>query len=84
MTLLQNRHLFKVIYPGYLWARNKRCLLSWVQRLAGPAGGTGDFCPGWSHQPGQKASFCPGWWLHPGQKVQPLLSRLVIPTRTKG
>ena len=43
--------------------------LSRVQRLAGPTWGTGAFCPGWSHQPGQKA---------------PLLSRLVAPPRTKG
>jgi len=31
------------------------------------------FCPGWSHQPGQKGwqkgSFCPGWCLQPGQKA---------------
>ena len=69
MTLLQNRPLFQVIYPGYLWARDKRWLLSRVQRLAGPAGETEAFCPGWRYQPGQKV---------------PLLSRLVTPTRTKG
>ena len=33
------------------------------------SGGTGAFCPGWRHQPGQK---------------DPLLSRLVAPTGTKG
>ena len=30
------------------------------------------FCPGWSHDPGQKDLFCPGWWLHPGQKGAPI------------
>src|SRR6185437_10353143 len=69
VTLLQNRPLFQAICPGSLWARDNRWFLSWVQRLAGPAWGTGGFCPGWRHQPGQKA---------------PLLSRLVSPTGTKG
>jgi len=67
-TLLQNRPLFLAICPGSLWARDNRWLLSRVQRLAGPAGGTGAFCPGWRHQPGQNGS---------------LLSRLVVPTGTK-
>ena len=53
--LLQNRPLFQAICPGSLWPRDNRWLLSRVQRLAGPAGGTGAFCPGWRHQPGQKA-----------------------------
>ena len=83
-SLLQNRPLFQVIYPGYLWARDKRWLLSRVQRLAGPAGGQGPFVPGGATNPDKRPPFCPGWWLHPGQKVQPLLSRLVLPTRTKG
>ena len=69
LALLQNRPFFHAICPGYLWARDKRWLLSRVQRLAGPAGGTWAFCPGWNHQPGQKA---------------PILSRLVSPTGTKG
>ena len=84
VALLQNRPLFQVIYPCYLWARDKRWLLSRVQRLAGPAGGygpfvpvggtnrdkNGAFCPGWCLQPEQKAArtFCPGWWLQPGLK----------------
>ena len=67
-TLLQNMPLFQAICPGSLWARDNRWLLSRVQRLAGPAGGTGAFCPGWRHQPGQKGG---------------LLSRLVDPTGTK-
>jgi len=67
-SLLQNRPLFLAICPGSLWARDNRWLLSRVQRLAGPAGGTGTFCPGWRHQPGQNGS---------------LLSRLVAPTGTK-
>ncbi|XP_039834739.1 uncharacterized protein LOC120695599 [Panicum virgatum] len=41
LTLLQNRPLFLAICPGSLWARDNRWLLSRVQRLAGPAGGTG-------------------------------------------
>ena len=41
--LLQNRSLFQAIYPGSLWARDNRWLLSRVQRLAGAAGGTGAF-----------------------------------------
>ena len=69
LSLLQNRPLFQVIYPGYLWARDKRWLLSRVQRLAGPAGETGAFRPGWRYQPGQKIPF---------------LSRLVAPPGTKG
>ena len=68
-SLLQNRPLFLAICTGSLWARDNRWLLSRVQRLAGPAGGTGAFCPGWRHQPGQNGS---------------LLSRLVVPTGTKG
>ena len=81
--LLQNRPLFQVIYPGYLWARDKRWLLSRVQRLAGPAGGTGAFCPGWSHQPGQKAPLLSRLVAPPGTKGPTLLSRVVTPTGTK-
>ena len=55
VSLLQNRPLFQAICPGSLWARDNRWLLSRVQRLAGPAGGSGAFCPGWRHQLGQKA-----------------------------
>ena len=99
LTLLQNRPLFQVIYPGYLWARDKRWLLSRVQRLAGPAGGDRGLCPGWSHQPGQKAPllsrlvappgtkgptlFIPVGNTNPDKRVT-LLSRLVVPTGTKG
>ena len=91
-TLLQNRPLFQAICPGSLWARDNRWLLSRVQRLAGPAGGQGPFVPVGSTnrdkrgiKPGQKVrvAFCPGWNHQPGQK-DPLLSRLVSPTGTKG
>ena len=82
--LLQNRPLFQIICPGYLWARDKRWLLSRVQRLAWPAGGHGPFVPGGTTNRDKRPPFCPGWWLHPGQKVQPFLSRLITPTRTKG
>ena len=84
LALLQNRPLFQVICPGYLWTRDKRWLLSRVQRLAGPAGGTGVFCPGWSHQPGQKAPLLSRLVAPPGTKGPTLLSRLVTPTGTKG
>ena len=40
-TLLQNRPLFQAIYPGCLWARDNRWLLSRVQRLTEPAGDRG-------------------------------------------
>ena len=40
-SLLQNRSLFQAICPGWLWARDKRWLLSRVQRLAGRAGDMG-------------------------------------------
>ena len=70
LPLLQNRPLFQAIYSGCLWARDNRWLLSRVQRLAGPAGETG--------------AFCPGWWLHPGQKAHvPPLARLAFRTGTK-
>ena len=68
-SLLQNRPFFQAICSVYLWAQDKRWLLSRVQQLAGPTWGTGAFCPEWSHQPGQNA---------------PLLSRLVAPPGTKG
>ena len=67
--LLQNRPLFHTICSDCLWARDNRWLLSRVQRLAGPAGGSGAFCPGWRHQLGQMGG---------------LLSLLVDPTGTKG
>ena len=94
-SLLQNSPLFQVICPGYLWTRDKRWLLSRVQRSRG----TGAFCPGWSHQPGQKAPllsrlvappgtkgptlFIPVGNTNPDKRVT-LLSRLVVPTGTKG
>ena len=84
LPLLQNRPLFQVIYPGYLWARDKRWLLSRVQRLAGPAEGTEVFCPGWSHQPGQNDPLLSRLVPPTGTKGPTLLSRLVTPTRTKG
>ena len=72
-TLLQNRPLLQAICPGSLWVRDNRWLLSRVRWLAGPAGGQGPFvlvgatnrdkrppfCPGWCHQPGQKAPIPP-------------------------
>ena len=88
-SLLQNRPLFQDICPGSIWTRDNRWLLSRVQQLARPAGGTWAFCPGWRHQPGQnggllsRVAFCPGWNHQPGQKA-PFLSRLVSPTGTKG
>src|SRR6185312_7358066 len=87
-ALLQNRHLFQIIYPGYLWARDKRWFLSRVQRLAGPAGGQGPFVPvepptrtkgppfvpvGGSTRDKRSNLFSPGWWLHPGQKGDPFI-----------
>jgi len=63
------------------------------------SGGTGAFCSGWSHQPGQKAPllsrlvappgtkgptpFIPVGNTNPDKRVT-LLSRLVVPTGTKG
>ena len=63
------------------------------------SGGIGAFCPGWSHQPGQKAPllsrlvappgikgptpFIPVGNTNPDKRVT-LLSRLVVPTGTKG
>ena len=61
-------HLFQAIYPGCLWTRDNRWLLSRVQRLAGPEGGQGHFVPVGGTNP---------------DKRFPLLSRLVTPTRTK-
>ena len=87
-SLLQNRPLFQVIYPGYLWARDKRWLLSRVQRLAGLAGGQGPFVPGEATNPDKRPPFCPTPFIpvgntNPDKKVT-LLSRLVVLTRTKG
>ena len=59
-------------------------LLSRVQRLAGPTWGTSAFCPGWSHQPGQKAPLLSRLVAPPGTKGPTLLSRVVTPTGTKG
>ena len=84
VSLLQNRPLFQAICPGCLWARDNWWLLSRVQRLAGPAGGTGAFCPGWRYQPGQKVPLLSRLVAPPGTKGPTLLSRLVAPTRTKG
>jgi hypothetical protein len=74
------RICFQTICPGYLWARDKRWFLSRVQRLAGPTWGTGAFCPGWSHQPGQKAPLLSRLVAPPGTKGPTLLSRVVTPT----
>ena len=84
-TLLQNRPLFQVIYPGYLWARDKMWLLSRVQRLAGPARGQGPFVPGGATNRDKRGTFCPGWYLQPGQKapVPPPLARLAFGPGTK-
>ena len=88
VPLLQNRPLFQTICPGYLWTRDKRWLLSRVQWLAGPTWGTGAFCPGWSHQPGQKAPHLSRVVAPPGNtnrdKRVTLLSRLVLPPGIKG
>ena len=85
VSLLQNRPLFQAICPGSLWARDNRWLLSRVQRLAGPAGGTGAFCPGWRHQRGQKGGLLSGLVAPTGTKgPHSLLSRLEAPTGTKG
>jgi len=68
-TLLQNRSLFQAICPGCLWARDKKWLLSRVQRLAGPAGGQGPFVlVGGTNR---------------DQRPPPLLSQLVAPSRDK-
>ena len=82
MSLLQNRPLFQAICPGSLWARDNRWLLFRVQRLAGPTGGTGAFCPGWRYQPEQKGGLLSRLVAPTGKKA-PLLSRLVSPTGTK-
>ena len=82
-TLLHNSPLFQPICPGCLWARDNRWLLSRVQSLAGPAGETGAFCPGWRYQPGQKVSLLSRLVAPPGTKGPTLLSRLITPTRTK-
>ena len=84
----------------------KRPLLSRVVDPPGTKGGPragnfpgppkNPFCPGWSHDPGQKVllsrvvaspgtkgpPFCPGWINDPGQKD--LLSRVVASAGTKG
>ena len=86
-ALLQNRLLFQAICPGSLWARDNRCLLSRVQRLAGPAGGQGPFVPvGGTNRDKRVASnrdkrvaFYPGWWLQPGQKALAPLSPSLSP-----
>ena len=79
----------QVFIPGHL----SRLPLGPGQKVAfvpGPmasraSGGIGAFCPGWSHQPGQKKDFlsrllappgtkgpfCPGWCYQPGQKAPP-------------
>src|SRR6185436_10856955 len=79
-SLLQNRPLFQVICPGYLWTRDKRWLLSRVQRSRGdrgllsrvepPTGTKGPpFVPvGDSTRDKRSNPFYPGWWYQPGQK----------------
>ena len=84
-SLLHNRPLFQTICPGSLWARDNRWLLSRVQQLAGPTGGTGVFCPGWRHQPGQKGGLLSRLVDPTGTKCpRTLLSRSETPTGTKG
>ena len=68
--LLQNRPLFQAICPGSLWARDNRWFLSWVQWLAGPAGGQGSFVPVGGTNQDKRVAFYPGWWLQPGQKAR--------------
>src|SRR6185369_6847577 len=107
----QNRPLLQVICPGYLWARDKMWLLSRVQRLAGPTGGTGVFLSrvepptgtkgpfvpvGGSTRDKRSNPFIPSGNTNPDKRVtlipvcgtnpdkMTLLSRLVLPTRTKG
>ena len=71
-SLLQNMPLFLAIYPGSLWARDNRWLLSRVQRLAGPAGDSG-LLSQLEPPTGTKGhpfvpvgvAFGPGWWLQP-------------------
>ena len=65
----------------------KTGLCSWpfVPAAFGP-GTIGGFCPGSNGQPGQRGgtgAFCPGLRHQPGQNGS-LLSRLVVPTGTKG
>ena len=52
-------------------AKNSKKQVSWMARAGGEGRirGAKAFCPGWKHQPGQKGG---------------LLSRLVVPTGTKG
>ena len=91
VSLLQNRPLFQAICPGCLWIRNNRWLLSRVQRLAGPAGGTGafrtkgpPFVPvGGSTRDKRPNLFIPVGNTNPDKRMT-LLFRLVAPTRTKG
>ena len=80
-TLLQNRPLFQAICPGCLWARDNRWLLSWVQRLAGPAGGRGQgpFVPVGGTNREKKRAFCSGWCLQPGQNPLAPLSPSLSP-----
>ena len=61
----------------------KRWLLSRVQWLVGPTWGTGAFCLGWSHQPGQNAPLLSRLVAPPGTKGPTLLSRVVTLTGTK-
>ena len=79
LSLLQNSPLFQTICPGYLWARDKRWLLSRVQRLAGPAGGHGPFVLGGATNPDKRPPFCPGWCLQPGQNSLAPLSPSLSP-----
>ena len=89
LPLLQNIPLFEAICLVCLWAWDKRWILSRVQRLAGPAGGTGafrtkgpPFVPvGGSTRDKRPNPFIPVDGTNPDKRT--LLSRLVLPTRTK-
>ena len=78
LALLQNRPLFQAICPACLWVRHNRWLFVPGPTASRASGGTGAFCPGWRHQPGQKA-LCPGWCLQPGQNSLAPLSPSLSP-----
>src|SRR6185312_7150523 len=75
--------LFQAICPGYLWARDKRWLLSRVQRLAGPTGDRGFLSRVEPPIRTKGPPFVPVGGSTPDKRVT-LLSRLVEPIWTKG
>ena len=86
-TTLEYKHYFpKQNAWNYIhYYRIGLCSRTFVPVTFGP-GTKGGFCPGSNGQPGQRGGtgpFCPGWSHQPGQKAL-LLSRLVLPTQTKG